>query len=1121
MSLKPISTIKAPDLISFDRENSAKEIMDRMKLIPGWKDIWITEQHQDASQFVIQTFNYLMEKIANSTNKNLRENFLSDAFSDRAIYANLNQMRVNTIQNKEATVELIGRLETGALYRDLVFERNYQIPTTSINGESITFEIIPRDEATGEYDYLNSVVVSPSTFARTAFRVKAFSGETKQAKAVLSEEDLENIRIKLPFEDIIEGSVQAYYKTGTDTFTKLRKTDKFVVEPYKTEASQELFPNGIPHYIVRNEENGKATLYFGSASFGGAFEEQHIGGTIIVYCRIGGGSSNNVPANHINYRAEIEQIGELPFYINFYNPDQAYGGDDKETPRDAQIFAPLRYGRQGATVLVDDARTRLYRTIVKHEIETPQANEENPKVPILHNYHYLVPQREFDNWNIIPYEPGETIESYIERLFIDLNQFLKIDGANDIPIENEMVYTFVNADAQGDYNFVYTIKNPRPLAGTLSLTAWDYEDDLVDYTKWTHNYYTNDIVLSDARSEHAEILTNPFSAFRIDNGVNNLLKLKLDGVNFVFELSLPTGTSQSRTAIVTGLQAAIKNIIENEFVAQSNFYEYRNFQFFREYNNQIQIRSPRVGLGSSIEILPHGLSTDPQFNLYNTLGLEIKIYRPPRETGIVFRSSSYVHNHGDIAININPDYIENQYKEFEFNSDWEQDTGQEAGPHFELTLTDLTPDKLVQVIPNSNIFVEALKLNEITQAYDVIDLLIYQNVHPNFITIPSYHEGTGAVFDENKIDGMEYNYSEAKLKLAFKDGIAVDIYKQSYPNITRMELWQSILSEGEWIRTGTGPLKIIYEHDCYNAELEEDFETWTQSIFEESGKTSVIKLEEVDLENGNNYMIEVYSSTDMVNKIVFENIDTTTPGTDSGNISAMEEEAVYFQTAIFNFEDTEEQYFQLQFNDGELDTDIEDYYLPGFDEFDKIRITYNRKSYEYITASYSPNPYLPQREAATYLSLLKDKSHKLIGLEHIIKNVDYAPVGGLLELQISPGFSEKKIYDKSFDIIQKYLGYNNINMNHTIGTKIDENLIRSVLLRNLAQDYGLEDVRFIPSHNYFEELTEEEIDNTYFFVPNDIMVREIRQIEEDNAELNGLTSIFQMRVVVIKSGRGA
>ena len=1117
MSLKPLSSLKAPDLISFDRESNAQEIMDRMKLLPGWQDIWTVEQHQDASQFVIQTFSYLFEKVANATNKNIRENFLSDAFSDRAIFSNLNQMRVNAIQNKEATVELIGRLEGQSITRELILDNNLSLSTTDITGSAITFEIIATDPITGDYDYINNVIIQPTTYARTAFRVNAYSGKTRKQMITLQSQDLENVRIDLPYENIIDGSIQAFYQTPNGILTKLVKTDKFVIEPYITLESQYVFPNGIPHYVIRYNENGKATLYFGSKNFGGAFELDHVGGSIVIFARIGGGSSNNIPALQINSRKEIENFGELPYIINFYNPEPAYGGDDRETAAEAQVFAPLRNGRDGTVVLIDDAKTKLYKSIVKHEIQTPEFSEVANNVPMLHAWHYIVPKRDFNNWMPVQYTLDEPMETYVSKLFADIDSFLKIKGTNDIAITKEMVYSFVEADTSGSYSFVYTLKNIKPLSGTLALTAWDYEDDLVDYIKWTGNYYTNPTLNSDVATEPALVITNSFMALAITAGVNNKLRIQFDNIDYTFELSIIEGTSVTPENLVSSLQQQMQYKIENDFVATSNFYAYRTYKFFSIVTtngiSRIHIKSPRTGLASKISILPHNQNLDPSVDLYVLLGITVGNYRPPQETRLVFQQSSYLHNNGDVIASINPTFIDNQVTTFDYLPSMEQNHGALEGPVIEKILTDEKPGKLMKLLPNSSMSLEALKYNSVTNDYDIIDAILYQYVVKDDITSPIYVGGSGSVFNQTKISDMEFNYSTAKATIKLNDGVIVPVYKQNYPAIHRIKLAKIIFVDTNWVVDGAYLLNLT-ENDCLDSDG--NFGSWTQNVLSLGGKTTIINASNL-LANAN-YQLEIYTEQDgadiVINTIRFETLSSGQYGV---VVPAVGRED-YFLNTFHQLSGTTNQ-FRLTFRNAIIDTEAATYYANGYDDFDMLRFTYDRKSYEYVTAAYTPNPYLPNGEAATYLSYLKDKSHKLLGLEHIIKNAYYAPVGGVLSIYISPGYSEKNVYDKAYQVLLDNFGYDNINGGHTIGVKITESSMRVALLKVLAVDYGVEDIKYT-SGTLYEELDPTIAAQTYFFIADDTMIKKIKTIETESTILSGLSSIFQMKLIVSKSIRG-
>ncbi len=1129
MSLKPLASAKAPDLITFDRDGVAKEIMGRMKSMPGWSDIWVAEQYNDASQFVIQTFAYLFEKNAKAANRNVRESFLSESFSERAVYANLAQMRVDAIQNTASAVELVAKVQGAPLANDLRFPKQLRIPATGVGGGSVIFEVLPRGED-GEYDYTTGVVVEAGTFARSSFRVTAYAGETKSVSAAIEAYTLENSRIEVPLTDIIQGSVRAYYMSPGGLLTPLAKTTKFVVEPSMDFPS--VFPNGTPHYIVRYGAGGSATVYFGSESFGGAFEESHIGGQIVVYCRVGGGATSNVPAGAINFNATIEVPGDRTYDINFSNQDDAYGGEDREDYMTAKAYAPLRSGRDGAIVLVDDAVAALYRSVVKHEIDTPKYSEQSPTVPLLHAFHYIVPKRDLSAWS--PPEPYdlEPIDEYTARAFLSLNQFLGVAGTNGSPVLNEIVSDFVGRGDDGEYSFPYYLASQSPLSGTLSLTAWDDDDDRVDYLSWSGNYVAESEQASDTVGDHAEMASSAFSGLTILS-TNNAMKFQMNGQPFTFSVTIPVGASVSAATIAASLQAqVVADILDPYQDARLYFGAYSGWTFFSAVpqgdgsTSKLVLTSPTVGGASRIDLVDHGQTPPDGMDQYDMLGIEVGTYRPPYETQLVFDASTYYHDDGRVDVMVNKSTIDGAQRSFAFQSAWEQDAGEVAGPEFTVQLTGERQGKLVKVVPNTELTIDAVYVDPETGESTVVDTLVYASIAESGASVPVVENGSGSVFNASAVANMEFTYDDSTAAIALNDGVLTDLYVQSFPAVTKMMVHEVELIGGSWTPVSPQPENYpltFVESDCPNDDGE--FAQWTQDVFSPVGPDTELRIGDKTgpgggtggdgLETGHSYAVTLYKTGD----VQMDRAVLSWNGSDWDVVAPIETNGAdtCLQYALCSY-DAVDARVMLGFADPTLDTESPDYYLPGYDEFHKLVVTYQNKSYSYITAAYEPNPYSPTGEAAQYRATLMSSSRRMVGLEDIIKDVNFAPVGGTLTISIGAGFSEYDAYYAAKDALQENFGYDNSNPNHTIGVQLTADEVQSAVTNALAAGNGVRSVVFEPS-NDFGDLDADTLARTYFFIPTDAMVEAVKQAESEQSTLSGLSQLFEVKISVTATRR--
>jgi len=1112
--LNPLSEIKFPDLISFDRQTSVDEIIYRIQQDPEWNELWDGELYQNATYMILQFFSFLYEKNAISANKTIKENFLNQAFSERAIYDNIKQMRINAKQNNESSVEVLAIINEGILTEPLIIPRFFQLPASDLNNQEIYFECIPKVD--GEYNYLDSIIIEPGTFARDNFLITAYSGTTFSDETVITDEILENFKIELDYEDIIENSLQAYYRAPNGVMIKLRETDSLVVSPYVTAQASSYFRDGIPHYIIRYGEKGTAEIIFGSEDFGGAFDQSHINGAIVVYGRVGGGVSNDIVAGAINYTTEMELSANNTISVTFTNSEKAYGGADRETPTEVKEYGPLRYGRQGAIVDINDSKIRLQQLIVKHEIESPVFSEIDNTVPLLHAFHKIVPKRNFENFTFPTVLVTDTIDTYLPKLLLALNTFLNVQGTHDGVVTDEYVSAFSKLDpavaVNGSiYDFVYELEKNNPLSGTLEASAWNYLDQLVDHITWSGNYVANDIVLSDISSDHGKATTTEFSTITIVSNKNDKIKLKLDNVDYTFELDLPTGLKTAEE-LAQSLQNRMVDEITTESIPNAAFFQYIAYDFFKyeETDSEnsigsIVISSPTTGKNSKVTIIDNGLNNvDPLTDLYTVWGLEEKVYYPEAETELVFSQENVFYpNSNQIKFLINSDFMDIE-EEIEYSTEWDHDTSEEDGPIIELTLTEENEDILQRLQIGTDLEVRAL--DDLDTLLDVVQFKNVQDADDNPSSFPG---STHDIFEAGAIETY-FDYENSKIYIKLIDGNQIDLYEQSFTSISKIMIRRT---DASWDPIDSG-------EDWETEEWLEPDSDWSQDVFSSDGPDIVVDVGgqiTSGFEHGNNYEVRIYKQTGgsptLMMRVRYANVDIA-GGVQFGQTSVVIEDENCLEVAATHYYDPATKKLTLVGLDPNLDTVSPPYYEQGFNDFDKLKIIYKRKSYDYITVDYNPNPYVPEGEAKEYLDLLTSPGERLIGLENIIKDINFLPISENITLYVNKNFSLSDATNDSEDVIYEYFGYDNNNYEHTIGTELTQDLIRSIINRELTTSGIINIVFNTPS--YLEDLTDEEKEETYFFFPDPSFINQLETIESSNTNLEGITDLFKLSIRSIR-----
>lgn len=1109
--LKPLANIKLPNLINFDRQNIIEEIIENIKLDPDWNNIYDGDLYQNASQMIINLFAFLFEKNITAINKQLKENYINKAVSEESIYENLKQNKINIQQNREAFVNLIGILNNNILRTPLIIPKFTKLYAQDLNSQMITFELISK--VNNKYDYLNDIVIFPSIYLRDSFYINAYSGETFQIIIPINDRTFENFNINIPNENIIQDSIRIYYQTEYNTHIELLETDSFVVAPT---ILQPIFPNGIPHYIISYKQNGSADIIFGSNDFGNSFNETHIGGNIVIYGRVGGGKSNNIINGILNQTLTFNYSGTT-LDITFNNVTPGVGGADRENSYVAQYIAPLRYGRGKAIVDELDAKSSLYQSVVKHKIETPEYSEIFSNIPLLHAYHWIAPIRDFNNFVFPEVELTDTLQSYTEKFLLSINNFLNVYGTNDGEIEDEEITKFFYPNLEGLYQYLYDIQNSNILSGTLTVQAYNNIGLQIDKITFDGNYYNLNDIISTAPNEPATLKTNYFNSINIFNnisqGQNNIFRFRLNNdQSYIFNLQLPLGI-RTPLELADALQSLIQAKITTD-PAASAYQPYINYRFFSYEQNpnnnntqgRIIFRSFDVGINSTIELLnPQTITTDPQLKLLTLLGLREKIYRPENSTGKVFEplQNVYHYNTGELLLNINAAQMI-ATKTFTKDSSWNQNSGINVGPLLSLVLKD-NDDNTILSNPHINNTITINALNTYGTIIDSLSVLNVQELDKNIIT--TNIQTSGLFFKD--INDNNFNYDESKLELRLADPILATQYILSFPQIVQIKLYRLNLSNEK-----------IYP------EIETFFETdgsWHQNIFNITGPTINLTLATYLIEN-ESYQLEFYAQINgiltPIGFIDFYNIDinNTNEADNSYYEPTLAPSGILlvppFSNSIY---DPEDKTIMLQCIDGTINTEAQPYYNQGYDNtVTEIKVLYKEKTYESIKISYLQNPYKPTNEALQLKNILIAKNKRMICLENIFKKIRFIPIGIDMILSINNNFSLGSALDKVLSIIIDNFKYNNINYMHTIGSQITGPIISNIINQN-AQGYGIENITFNTNFNIINNIDSELLAQSYFFVLDDIILDQLKTLEEENSNIEGIYNMFALKILPVKS----
>lgn len=1141
MTLKTLADIKAPELVKFNRQSFIDEIVERIKMHPDWDEIYDGDLHQNASQMILNLFAYMAEKNSESFNIKLKEKFFKHAFSEEAIFQNLADRNINIRQSTNAQVELTCTLENKLLRDPLVFDKFYQIPGVNANSASVIFELINKN-VDGTYDYISNVIINPDTFALDYFKLTAYAGITSYETYEIDETMLENFKIEMDLYNVEEGSVQVFYRDKGGQLVQLKCVDTFNITEYETSI---LFPNGKPNYQLKYNSGGQPVVMFGSEEFGGAFTLSHVNGEILIYARTSYGKDGMVLSNGVNYTDVIEIINNESVVIKFINESAAYGGSSMEDIYIAKEYGPLRFGRDGGIIDKQDAYLKLAQLVVKHYITTPKFTNDQYNLPVMHALHNIVPTRDFNEYTFPDVDDNETITTYIEKIIESITDYCNVTGMHDVKVTDEFVSNFAYPDSNLNIQIDYFLKNKNLLSGSLSASAFDEEDNIVDYIKWDNNYITTPSSKAAEHNKVTRVRTKTFASINIidnlvntsdttvDNGKNNLLYIEFDDYNYVFRIYLPLGSKSYRDfakiinnlviSEIKGVPSRPKPVTVEEIAADPSWgvpvdnmlhlvnHNFVTYEVVSEVSStgRLIFNSTKVGRRSKIVFHDYNVNNVNQSkDLYYLLGVSSKIYRPGRETGWVFsEDSTFDYSLSKINLKI---FNENLYKLKTFTTTEVgavQNSFVKTGPIIKLILNGENAKRDVLFL---NYDVEVFAIDEYTELVGTETVNKEKVVgHLLFAGIANSTENSGVIGSEdptqtdiNRIgvfkSSHNFNYETSELTLNFVDGIEQPYYDQSFKAINYLRIVEIDNSGNEVLGT---------EMTKYAAS------SWSQNPTSVSGPNFDVDMSSYNFYTGKNYKIELINvdkttfASSIIDWFIYRNIDTSLS-------KIIHNEDMPTGTVLYGINDETylncvNKIIHIRCVNGSLNSSGLKTYTKKWEDFDRIEVRYYRKNFEYITVNYVPNVYKPEKEAKALMDILGYKENKIISLENIMGGIKFIPYGINITLTVKKNYSLNDAVSAVRNLIMSRFGYDNTNelvqINYMPTTVDISNEISLI-----SKQYGIVGIYVDDSMNTYNQSKYE--DGCYYFILSEDMLKLLVDVENNNSDLSGLSSQLKINI---------
>jgi hypothetical protein len=174
-------------------------------------------------------------------------------------------------------------------------------------------------------------------------------------------------------------------------------------------------------------------------------------------------------------------------------------------------------------------------------------------------------------------------------------------------------------------------------------------------------------------------------------------------------------------------------------------------------------------------------------------------------------------------------------------------------------------------------------------------------------------------------------------------------------------------------------------------------------------------------------------------------------------------------------------------------------------------VVFTRRTYSYITATYSPNPYFPEREALSFLLQLNATNKRLLGFENLIKRVDFVPVKVVANLYANQGVSTLYLKAQTEDIIQSKFSHTNTIYEQNIGTGFSVARLNSEI-GNTTNNAGVSYATVITPSSDIVDTTDTK--NRYYFVMPTEIISKLKEQEATYPNIVGVSALYEPTISV-------
>ena len=177
-----------------------------------------------------------------------------------------------------------------------------------------------------------------------------------------------------------------------------------------------------------------------------------------------------------------------------------------------------------------------------------------------------------------------------------------------------------------------------------------------------------------------------------------------------------------------------------------------------------------------------------------------------------------------------------------------------------------------------------------------------------------------------------------------------------------------------------------------------------------------------------------------------------------------------------------------------------------------FKLYFGREKFNTIKCNYEPHPYFQEDEAMGFLDILRNQNKRIIGIEPLVKKVNYNPMGLNLFLTFSSTAKVEDVLNSTEIIVIDNFSYNNENNNITIGDIFPLDLIGKKLIENFS-GYGLVGAKVTDINSL---INESPLGDDYYFIAPPILYDNLKNLEVSYPNIKGIAEKYELKITYLK-----